>query len=240
MQPAASELARAGEAAGGEAARRIDPSVRIMLRPIGSPLPLGLFAFAIGSFTFATLELGWIAKSQARPLAIMMLAFVVPLQLITGVIAFWARDAGGATALGLFSMSWAAIGSVTLEAATPTVPALGVLLLALAVVMVALGIASVAGKPVFSAVLVLACARFVTTGIFELSGSTGWERAAGWLGLPLSAAALYLGLALLLEDLQHETVLPLFRRGAARRSLESHLGDQVAAIESEAGVRQQL
>src|SRR4051794_15972177 len=117
MQPAASELARAGEAAGGEAARRIDPSVRIMLRPIGSPLPLGLFAFAIGSFTFVTLELGWIAKSQARPLAIMMLAFVVPLQLITGVIAFWARDAGGGTGLGLFRMCLGGVRSGAREAA---------------------------------------------------------------------------------------------------------------------------
>jgi uncharacterized protein len=234
VPPAASQLADVS------ADGRADPPVRIMLRPIGSPLPLGLFAFAIGSFTFSTLELGWIAQTQARPIAIMMLAFVVPLQLITGVIAFWARDAGGATALGLFSMSWAAIGSVTLEVPTPTVPALGVLLLSLAAVMVALGIASLAGKPVFSIVLVLACARFVTTGIYELQGGTGWERAAGWLGLPLSLAALYLGLALLLEDLQHTTVLPLFRRGTARVSLESHLGDQVASIEREAGVREQL
>jgi succinate-acetate transporter protein len=115
-----------------------------------------------------------------------------------------------------------------------------VLLLSLAAVMVALGIASLAGKPVFSVVLMLACARFVMSGIYELDGGTGWERIAGWLGLPLSLAALYLGLALLLEDLQHETVLPLFRRGAARMSLESHLGDQVASIEREAGVRQQL
>jgi succinate-acetate transporter protein len=219
---------------------RADPPIRIMLRPVGSPLPLGLFAFAIGSLTFSTLEIGWIEPSQARPIAIMMLAFVVPLQLITGVIAFWARDAGGATALGLFSMSWAAMASVTLEVSAPTVPALGVLLLGLAAVMVALGIASLAGKPVFSVVLVLACARFLTTAVYELQGDTVWERAAGWLGLPLSAAALYLGLALLLEDLQHQTVLPLFRRGAARTSLESHLGDQVSFIEREAGVRQQL
>ena len=235
MPPATSDLARVAAHDS-----RADPPIRIMLRPIGSPLPLGLFAFAIGSLTFSTLEVGWIEPSQARPIAIMMLAFVVPLQLITGVIAFWARDAGGATALGLFSMSWAAIGSVTLEVSAPTVPAMGVLLLGLAAVMIALGIASLAGKPVFSIVLVLACARFVTTGVYELHGSSGWERAAGWIGLPLSAAALYLGLALLLEDLQHETVLPLFRRGAARASLESHLGDQVSFIEREAGVRQQL
>jgi succinate-acetate transporter protein len=211
-----------------------------MLRPIGSPLPLGFFAFAIGSFSFATLELGWIGAAQIRPLAIMMLAFVVPLQVITAVVAFWARDAGGATALGLFGMSWAAVGSVTLAYPAPTVPALGVLLLALATVMVALGVAAIAGKPVFSAVLVLAFARFVTIGIYELRGGTGWERAAGWIGLPLSMAALYLGLALLLEDLQHRTVLPLFRRGTARLSVESHLGDQVSAIEREAGVREQL
>ena len=47
-------------------------------------------------------------------------------------------------------------------------------------------------------------------------------------------------MALLLEDAKRRTVLPLFRRGAARMAVESHLGDQVQSIEREAGIRQQL
>jgi uncharacterized protein len=148
MQPT-SELTCVRAGAGD----RADPPVRIMLQPIASPLPLGLFVFMIGTFVYATLQLGWIAPSQARPLAIVMLAFVAPLQIISAAIAFWARDTGGATALGLFGMSWTATGVVTLSDPSPAVPALGVLLLCLAGVMTALGIASLSGKPVFSAVL---------------------------------------------------------------------------------------
>lgn len=214
--------------------------MRVTLRPIASPLPLGFFAFGIGSFMFSTLELGWIAETQIHPLALILLAFVVPLQLIACIMSFLGRDAGGATALGLFGMTWAAVGFVSLEIPEPTVSALGVLLLCLAVVMVTIGAAAVFGKPVFAAVMTLAFARFLSTGMFELGQGTGWERAAGWIGLPLSACALYLASALLIEDVQHRTVLPLFRRGIARLSFESHLGDQVASIEHEAGVRDQL
>jgi uncharacterized protein len=219
---------------------RGEPPVRVMLRPIASPLPLGFFAFGIGSFTFSTLELGRIAKTQIHPLALIMLAFVVPLQLIACVMSFGARDAGGATALGLFGMTWAAVGLVSLEVPEPTVPALGVLLLCLAAVMITIGAAAVFGKPVFAAVMTLAFARFLSTGIYELGRGTGWERASGWIGVPLSACAVYLATALLIEDVQHRTVLPLFRRGIARLSVESHLGDQVASVEHEAGVRDQL
>jgi succinate-acetate transporter protein len=225
---------------GAPANHREEPPVRVMLRPVGSPLPLGFFAFGIGSFTFTTLELGWIATTQIHSLALILLGFVVPLQLIACIVAYWARDAGVATALGLFGMTWAAVGLVSLNVPAPTSPALGILLLCLAAVMITMGVITAFGKPVFSAVMVLAFGRFLSTGIYELGQGKAWEHASGWLGIPLSICSLYLATALLMEDVQHRTVLPLFRRGIARLSVESELGDQVAAIEHEAGVRDQL
>ncbi len=56
----------------------------------------------------------------------------------------------------------------------------------------------------------------------------------------IAAIALYGGLALGPEDLQGKTVLPIGRRGAARRAGEGVLGEQVGPVESEAGVRKQL
>lgn len=56
----------------------------------------------------------------------------------------------------------------------------------------------------------------------------------------IAAIALYGGLALGLEDLQGKPVLPIGRRGAARRAFEGDLGEQVGPVESEAGVRKQL
>lgn len=46
-------------------------------------------------------------------------------------------------------------------------------------------------------------------------------------------------LALLLED-QGKHVLPLFRRGKAHEAIHGDLHEQIAAIENEPGVRQQL
>src|SRR5689334_18269291 len=85
-----------------------DPAVRIFLRPMASPLPLGFFAFAVGTTMFTALELGWVPVDQAPVLATIIAAFVVPLEIIPAVLAYWARDVGGATAVGIFGMAWAA------------------------------------------------------------------------------------------------------------------------------------
>ncbi|MDX6533727.1 MAG: uncharacterized protein QOF68_1471 [Gaiellales bacterium] len=222
---------------------RNDPEnlpVTIVLRPLASPLPIGFFAFSVGSFLFSLPELGWVGHDQLRPTALIMLVFVAPLELIAGVVAFWARDAGGATSLCIFGMTWATVAGVTFYTSDETVAVLGAFLIAVSFVILALAIASASGKPVFAIVLALASARFVITGLFHVTGSTAYEEIAGWLGFPLCAAALYLGLALLLEDLNRATVLPLFRRGTAKRSVESELREQVEHVEREAGVRSHL
>jgi succinate-acetate transporter protein len=220
--------------------RSADLPVQIVLRPLASPLPIGFFAFAVGSFLFSLPELGWVNHDQLRPTALIMLVFVAPLELIAGVVAFWARDAGGATSLCIFGMTWATVAGVTFYTSEETVAVLGAFLIAVSFVILALAVASASGKPVFAVVLTLASARFIITGLFHVTGSSTLEQIAGWLGFPLCAAALYLGLALLLEDLNRATVLPLFRRGPAKSSVERELEHQVENIEREAGVRSHL
>ncbi len=219
---------------------RSDPPVTIMLRPLASPLPIGFFAFAIGSVLFSALELGWINHAQGPELAVIMVVFVAPIELLASVLAFWARDNGGATALGLFGMTWGTVGAIELTSPTARSPMLGAFLLCMGAVILAFGITSAFGKPVLSVLSCISCARFVVTGIYQIHGGLRWEHASGWIGLPMSAAAFYLALALMIEDTQRQTILPLGRRGAARSALESHLSDQVEAIEREAGVRRQL
>lgn len=217
-----------------------DPPVQITLRPLASPLPIGFFAFAIGSFLFSTLEIGWISQTQLPELATIMLVFVAPIQLIASMFAFWARDAGGATALGLLGMTWAVVGVTSLTSAAPRSPMLGAFMLCMSAVIAAFAVVSISGKPVLAAVGALAGVRFLATGVYQVEGWTRWEHISGWIGLPLSAVAFYLALALMIEDAQHQTVLPLLRRGDARAAVESDLRDQVASIEREAGVRSQL
>jgi uncharacterized protein len=217
-----------------------DSPLRITLRPLASPLPIGFYAFATGSFLFSAFELGWVGRDQHTQLALIMIVFVAPLEVIASVLAFWARDPGGATALGLFGMTWATTGAVTLATPQPRSTMLGTFMLCICAVIAAFAVASFGAKPVLSGVAALACARFLSTAVYQIHGGTGWEHLSGWIGLPLSAAAFYLATALMIEDAQHRTVLPLLRRGAARSAIESPFADQVSAIEREAGVRGQL
>ncbi|OPG11457.1 hypothetical protein [Microbispora sp. GKU 823] len=52
-----------GEQAGGQ-----DGVVRVVLRPMGSPLPLGFLGLALAMTAFAAMELGWVpAAGPGRP-----------------------------------------------------------------------------------------------------------------------------------------------------------------------------
>jgi hypothetical protein len=61
---------------GGE--RAADTSIRIFLLPLGSALPLGLFAFAIGMLLLGTQALGWIELGEARTVGLLLVALDFP------------------------------------------------------------------------------------------------------------------------------------------------------------------
>jgi uncharacterized protein len=193
----------------------------IVLRPIGSSLPLGFFAFAVGMLILACQATGWIPVAEEKDGAMILIAFVFPLELVATVFAFLARDTLGATTLGLFATSWLTFGWLA-HSAPP-------------------GSTSVTlGKPFFSALLLLAAARMILAGLYEVgaAGKPVYE-ASGWIGLVLSALAMYGGAALGLEDAHQRDVLPLFRRKAAAASFAGY-EHQLERLEAEAGVRQQL
>src|SRR5689334_3833513 len=89
--------------------RHVDHT-RIMLRPIGSGLPLGFFAFAIGMLLLGCSAIGWIPVSEQKNVGMLLMSFVFPLELVATTVAFLARDTLGATTLGLFTTSWLALG----------------------------------------------------------------------------------------------------------------------------------
>jgi succinate-acetate transporter protein len=214
---------------------------RIMLRPMASALPLGFFAFGTGTILLTVLELKWLPLAQDSQLMKMVLAFVVPLEVLAGLFAFVTRDVGAATALTVLGASWAATALVTLS--TPAggqSPSLGIFLLILATIMLVLLTGAVESKPLFAVLLGIGACRFALTGVFQLTGAPLIETVAGWIGVPLAGFSLYGGLALLLEDGRQQTVLPLGRRGRARASLEGDLASQIEHAEREAGVRRQL
>jgi uncharacterized protein len=95
-------------------------------------------------------------------------------------------------------------------------------------------------KLVPAAVLGTAGLRFGFTGLYELTNSSGWQDAAGIVGLLLCVLALYAALAMAIEDSRGRTVLPLLRRGTGRGALEQRFSDQASGLDHEAGVREQL
>jgi uncharacterized protein len=216
-------------------------AARITLRPMASPLPLGMLALAVGTFTLAGLQLGWIPLSQSRAAGLVILAFVVPLQTVSFIYGFLARDPAPSTGMALTAGGWFSIGLVT---ATwhpgQTSPALGLLLIGAATAMLVPAVTASLTKLLASFVMLLTAVRFYLTGAYEMSSAAGWKTAAAVAGLVLAATAAYAGLAFELEDSRGATVLPTLRRGPGRTALAGSLADEVAGIQHEAGVRRNL
>lgn len=78
------------------------------------------------------------------------------------------------------------------------------------------------------------------TGVAHLSGSPGWEAAAGWVGLLLAGLALYAATAFGLEAVRHESVLPLLRRDGTGNDEAKTLTSQLLHLSAEPGIRPQL
>lgn len=217
-----------------------EEQVRIFLRPIGSGLPLGFFAFAIGMLLLGTQALGWIPVSEQKDVGMTLTAFVFPLELVATIVAFLARDTLGATTLGLFTTSWLTLGWLDLASpAGATSVTVGIYLFGFATAVLLLALLSTLGKPFFSVLLLLSAARMVLSGVYEVGGAESWERVSGGFGIALCAVAMYGAVALGLEDAQHRELLPLFRRGAAEQAFQGYAA-QLQRLESEPGVRQQL
>jgi succinate-acetate transporter protein len=216
-------------------------AARIMLRPIGNPLPLGFLALAGGTLLIAALQLEWLAPTDGGDVALILAAFVFPLQLVASVFGYLARDVVAGTGMGLLAGIWLSIALIKLTGAPgATSDALGLFLLLAGVAMLVPAAASASGKLVPAAVLTTTALRFAATGLYELTAADSWKAVAGVIGLVLCALAIYAALALALEDARRETVLPLGRRAMGRTAVGGTLEDQLARVEREAGVREQL
>ena len=223
---------------------QVEPSPaasRVNLRPIASPLPLGMLALAVGTFTIAGVQLSWIPAAQSRDAGLAVLTFVVPLQAVSFILGFLARDSAAGTGMALQAGGWFSIGLATyLGRPGQASPALGLVLVGAATVLLVPAVTASLSKVLAGLVMALTSVRFYLTGAYELSSGTGWKDAAGVVGLLLAAVALYAGLAFELEDNRRATLLPTLRRGSGRTALAGSLADEVSGVQHEAGVRRTL
>jgi succinate-acetate transporter protein len=218
-----------------------EQNVRITVRPIASALPLGFFSFGLGMLMLAGSGNGWLPVSEQHTVGLVLAAFVAPLEFIAALVAFLARDTFGATGLGLFSTSWFLIGIDDLTATPGALSrALGLYEFGFAFMVAALAIAAMLGKPLIGTIMLAAATRSALAGSYEWGGPKWAFTASAWIALAIFAVAVYGGLAFLLEDVRQQTVLPVFRRGSSKESIEGNLQDQLRGVGQEAGVRQVL
>jgi uncharacterized protein len=213
---------------------------RIVVRPIGTPLPLGFLGLLIATTAFSALQLGWIAPTEAHAVALGVLALTVPLQLVSSIFGFLARDPVAGTGMGVLAGSWAAACLVTLTSPEGSSSAgLGVILVTAGAAMLVPTAAAMA-KLAAAAVMGLSAVRFAVTGVAQITDEPQWYTVAGVTGLVLAAVALYAAFGFELEDARHRTVIATGRRGDGADALSGSIGAELANVVHEAGVRKQL
>jgi succinate-acetate transporter protein len=216
-------------------------ATRIFMRPIASPLVLGFLALGGSTLVLSGSQLGWFSPQESSYVALAMMAFGAPLQFLSSIFGFLARDPAAAAAMGVLAASWLTIGLVKLDSApTATSTVLGVFLVFAGAALLIPAVGAAFGKLVPALVMLTAAARFLLTGLYQLSANPSLQYAAGIVGLILLGVAFYAALALEIEDVRHKTMLPVLRVGAGKKAVEGGAEDQVERIEREAGVREQL
>jgi uncharacterized protein len=215
---------------------------RIVLRPLGTPLPLGFVGLAVATSVVACLNLDWIPVSEQGQVGLVLVSFAFPLQALAAALCFLGRDAPSGAGIGGQAGAWLTLGLLLLSSpAGARSQVAAVFLWAVAAGLVPSAISAGLGKIGLAIVMGGTALRFVLTGLYERLGGVGWEHAAGWEGIALAGLALYTALAVDLESATHRPLLPLGRRGAGRMTLDpDHGQDPRNEVRSEPGVRDQL
>lgn len=215
------------------------PRAHIFLRPIGTPVSLGMAGLAIASLVQSGYDLKWIAPGQALKAGLVLLAVPFFLQFAASVLAYLARDGATGTAMGVLSSCWLAIALVHIASGGDRRSgALGLMLLAAGGILLLTALASAPAKLLPAAVFAIEGIRFVLSGVHQLGATHPWAYAAGIAGLVVVALAGYCVLAFDLEGMLQRTVLPTLRRGRGQEALSGTASEAIADVVHEPGVRQ--
>jgi uncharacterized protein len=217
------------------------PPTIVVLRPLGSPLALGLSGLAVASVLTAGFDLGWIAMREAHTVGLLVLVTVVPMQAVSALIAFAARDGATGGSFGLQSATWAVLGASQLTTApAATSGATGLALLAGGALLTLSGASAARAKLLAGAAVGLSGAHFVLVALAQLGAGSGWQDAGAIVGLVVAAIAAYTAWASEVEDMADRTVLPTGRLAGGKAALQAPYAEQVRDVPHEPGVRRQL
>jgi hypothetical protein len=215
------------------------PHVRIVLRPIGTPITVGMAGLAIASLVQSGLDLRWIAPTEGRDVGFILISVPFLMQGLASVLSYLARDSAAGALLGILSTTWLGYGLIHLTAAPgSTSGALGLLLLASGGTLLFSGLAVTVLKPLIGLIFVVEAMRWAVAGIYQLSHVHSWQPAAGIIGCVVTGLAGYSVVAFELEGELHRPLLPTLRRASGRTAVEAGLEAQTRGVVNEAGVRQ--
>lgn len=213
---------------------------QVFLRPIGNPLPLGFVGLAVATAVLSSFNLGWIPTSQQHQVAIVLIAFPFPLQLVATILLFLARDAPAGAGNGVLSVTWLVLGLLLLTSHPGSLsPTLSIFLFASAAALLPSACTASLSKLVPGLVFTGSALKYVLTGLYERFGGVTWEHATGWEGIVLAALAIYAALASDLAAMLHRSILPLGRHGGGLQAVDESVADQEPELEREPGVRSQ-
>src|SRR5947209_20627704 len=97
---------------------------------------------------------GWLHPSDRHTVGLFLAFFVFPLELLSAIVAFLARDTFGATGLGLFATSWLSLGTADMHASQDALSrTVGLYEFGFAFAIGLLAVAAFMGKPLIGVIL---------------------------------------------------------------------------------------
>lgn len=197
---------------------------QIALQPVAAPSILGLFGFAGSTFIVAGNLAGWYGDAKTPGFLFPFAAvFGGVAQFLAGMWAYRARDALATAMHGTWGSFWMGYGILNLlivtgvlKEPTPFV-ALGYWFIALAAITFAGTMASLAESLGLFAVLGTLTAGCVLAAIWFGLGTSGFDKAAGWVFIVSALLAYYVATAMLLETTYKRVILPVGHRGEMDR-----------------------
>ena len=143
-----------------------DTTTQVVARAIGNPLPLGFVGLAAATLLVSGLQLSWFSPTEGREVALILIAFVFPVQLVASVLGFTGRDVVAGTGMGILAGTWLSVGLVKLTGEPGSVSdPLGLLLLVSGTAMLVPAAGALGTKPLPAAVLTTTALRFAATGL---------------------------------------------------------------------------
>jgi hypothetical protein len=236
--------------ANDHAAERTDghiPAARIFLQPVAAPSVLGYFALSSGLIIFGTWLAGaWGSATSYAAFGEFVLLFSGVGQLAAALWSYRARDAVAASIHGAWGAFWlgfgiywlvAVMGGITLPAPGTVNQPVGQWFIYMAVITWTTAIAAASRGPGLGLTHAVLGAAAVIAAPALITGSPGWQQAAGWVFVAAAALAIYQGAALMINGVFGVTVLPLFTWRRDENIPGGHPVQPIQLAEGEPGVK---